>query len=266
MPLGGGAAAPAGFLEMCERTPTECLTTVLPTDQMLADVRAEAARARWAAVFQNAGLTTAPAAIIRVAGTGPAPETSPAPSRAARTAKAKTPDQIRAAKDALRKSPRAGKDRDAPAPGIPPAASAVEAPPPVAAPSRPVARISTEALEAVTRRINRAVRRASDADVFGREDVWILPGGRRPSGDCEDYVLAKRRVLIDQGVDPAALSIAVVRTRRGETHAVLLVATPEGELVLDNLSPRVLPWREAPYEWLQRQAPGQPMVWVDAAA
>jgi predicted transglutaminase-like cysteine proteinase len=45
-------------------------------------------------------------------------------------------------------------------------------------------------------------------------------------------------------------------------HAVLLVATVEGEVVLDNLSPWVLPWNEAPYQWLDRQAPGAPTQWV----
>jgi predicted transglutaminase-like cysteine proteinase len=48
-------------------------------------------------------------------------------------------------------------------------------------------------------------------------------------------------------------------------HAVLLVATENGEVVLDNLSPWVLPWAEAPYAWLDRQAAGTGK-WVRVAA
>ena len=119
-------------------------------------------------------------------------------------------------------------------------------------------------LEGVNRRLNRAIRRGSDQELFGQADVWVAPAGSRASGDCEDYVLAKRRTLIDAGVDPSRLSIALVLTRRGEGHAVLLVATEEGEYVLDNLSPWVLRWDQAPYEWRERQAPGRPLTWVAA--
>ena len=59
-----------------------------------------------------------------------------------------------------------------------------------------------------------------------------------------------------------ALTIAIVRTRQGEGHAVLLVATDQGEYVLDNLSPWAMPWRQVGYQWLKRQAPGQPLTWV----
>lgn len=197
MPTGAPTAAPAGFIEMCERTPEDCLAAPRSTDRTLAEARDWAGRERWASVFQTAGMVTVA------------------------TSQSLTPG--------------------------------------------PVATLSKEALEAVSRRVNRAIRRASDVEIHGREDVWVLPGGHRPSGDCEDYVLAKRRALIEEGVDAAALSIAIVRTRRGEQHAVLLVATSEGEQVLDNLTPWVLPWREAPYEWLERQAPGQPRIWVRAA-
>lgn len=128
-----------------------------------------------------------------------------------------------------------------------------------------LATVSIDVLQSVNRRINRSIRRASDIDAFGRDDLWLAPTGPRATGDCEDYVLAKRRALIDLGIAPGALSIAIVRTRRGESHAVLLVATPQGEQVLDNLSPWVLRWNDAPYEWRERQMPGQPLSWVRIA-
>ncbi|WP_428152556.1 transglutaminase-like cysteine peptidase [Brevundimonas sp.] len=265
MPLGAVSSAPTGFVEMCERTPSECLAVARPTDTLLAEVRIWAGRARWSAVFQTAGVTSAPAAIPAPTVAPPvAPlidldpvsvavvERSPVDARRLKP----TRQDIRALKDDRRKHRRVTTSK-------PPSRAA----PPVAttAPVLPVAEVTVQRLETVTRRVNRAIRRASDADAHGRADVWVSPQGRGAVGDCEDYVLAKRRTLIEDGVDPAAMSIAIVRTRGGELHAVLLVATPEGERVLDNLTPWVLLWNEAPYDWLERQAPGQPLVWVEAA-
>jgi predicted transglutaminase-like cysteine proteinase len=265
MPLGSTSSAPMGFMEMCERTPSDCLAVTRPTDTMLSEVRAWAGRARWAAVFQNAGVSSVPAAIpAPMIAVPPAPVSDLDPvsvsvverSTAGPPRRKPTPQDIRALKDERRKHRRITTSK------APPRA----APPPVTtAPVLPIADAAVQRLETVTRRVNRAIRRASDADAYGRADVWIIPQGQGAAGDCEDYVLAKRRALIEDGVDPAAMSIAIVRTRGGELHAVLLVATPEGERVLDNLTPWVLLWNEAPYEWLERQAPGQPLVWVQAA-
>jgi predicted transglutaminase-like cysteine proteinase len=66
------------------------------------------------------------------------------------------------------------------------------------------------------------------------------------------------------GVLAPALPVAVNNgdQTRGETHAVLLVTTDRGELVLDNLSSWVKPWQDVRYQWIERQAPGQPLTWV----
>ena len=283
MPLGRNSAPPAGFMELCQRVPEDCLSTPVASPQDLSRVRIWASQSRLTLTFGAAGLlnrSTATAAIPTPA-RGPAPP--PSLSRPAKTPSlagpfpAKTPEapeQRRARKDAARKAegrkgarkPTAEMATRLPAPAAPP--TPIRPAPVVAAPagqSPSLAALPMDTIQAVNRRINRTIRRASDADAFGREDLWVVPTGPRPSGDCEDYVLAKRRALIEAGVAPAALSIAIVRTRRGETHAVLLVATAEGEQVLDNLSPWVLRWDEAPYQWLERQAPGQPLTWVNAA-
>lgn len=118
-------------------------------------------------------------------------------------------------------------------------------------------------LHAVNRSVNVAIAPANDRDA----DTWTLPlaDGRR-TGDCEDYVLEKRRALIAHGVPAKALSIAVVRTLRGETHAVLVAATEAGELVLDNRSTRIVAWNETGYRWVKRQSPTDPARWVRVAA
>jgi predicted transglutaminase-like cysteine proteinase len=116
----------------------------------------------------------------------------------------------------------------------------------------------------VNRHVNESIRYASARALYGNEDYWTLPldaGGLR-AGDCKDYVLEKRKSLVEQGVPSADLSIAVVVLRTGVAHAVLLVATDHGELVMDSLSSWILPWHELDYRWVSRQAPGQQLVWV----
>jgi predicted transglutaminase-like cysteine proteinase len=112
----------------------------------------------------------------------------------------------------------------------------------------------------INRRMNREIRHVPDQELYGEEDRWSLPGAAR--GDCEDYVLAKRSALIEAGVAPEALSIAIVETPRGESHAVLLLASDRGEYVLDSLSPWVSRWDRVNYRWRERQAQGGAFDWV----
>ena len=96
------------------------------------------------------------------------------------------------------------------------------------------------------------------------DDYWVAPGtGPSARGDCEDFALQKRRELISAGIDPNALSLALVRTRAGENHAVLIVASDQGDYVLDNRTDDVKLWNEVPYQWISRQAPGGTLAWVD---
>lgn len=55
-------------------------------------------------------------------------------------------------------------------------------------------------------------------------------------GDCNDYVLTKRSRLIRLGVPPGALRVAITTTRSGTAHAILVVRTSAGDIVLDNLN------------------------------
>lgn len=114
----------------------------------------------------------------------------------------------------------------------------------------------------INRQVNRRIRQAPDADVYGAEDYWAAPAESGARGDCEDYVLAKRRAMIEAGIPAEALSIAIVRTHWGESHAVLLLAADTGDFVLDSLTPRILRWDRVDYEWRERQAPGKIFAWV----
>jgi predicted transglutaminase-like cysteine proteinase len=133
----------------------------------------------------------------------------------------------------------------------------------------PMTEALTGALESVNVRINRQIRYVSDdRRLYGEDDYWTLPldAGGPAAGDCKDYVLEKRQALIAAGVPAEDLSIAIVQTPWGATHAVLLVSTERGEMVLDSLSSAVKPWRKTGYTWLERQAPGKQFSWVTVVA
>lgn len=125
----------------------------------------------------------------------------------------------------------------------------------------------TEALNVnlirVNRQVNQLIRSVPDKISAEGGDIWSLPlvEGRR-EGDCEDFVLEKRRALIAAGVPYDALSIAVVRTTFGKAHAVLIVGTDGGELVLDSRSPWVLSWDQMDYAWVKRQSPINSWQWI----
>jgi predicted transglutaminase-like cysteine proteinase len=77
-----------------------------------------------------------------------------------------------------------------------------------------------------------------------------------------DYVLLKRKMLIDAGWPREALLITVVRDKKGEGHAVLTVKSDKGEFVLDNQNENVLAWTETGYRFVKRQSQSDPNVWV----
>jgi len=114
-------------------------------------------------------------------------------------------------------------------------------------------------LDAVNRAINTAIQPATDIEVYGVTEYWTLPSTR---GDCEDYALLKRKVLIERGWPAAALLMTVVRDETGDGHAVLTVRTSNGDYVLDNKAPDMKLWHATPYAYVMRQSYLNPHVWV----
>lgn len=133
-------------------------------------------------------------------------------------------------------------------------------------PNTPAPDLTPKLWSAITRvngTVNRAITQRKDQETYGVEEFWATPlAAGLTYGDCEDYVLEKRRALLAEGVPAHALSIAVVRTSWGESHAVLLVSTSQGDYVLDNLNPWVLPWEKANLVWLERQVAGAAFNWA----
>ena len=108
--------------------------------------------------------------------------------------------------------------------------------------------------------VNRAVRPMSDFDIYGKDEVWAYPD--QGVGDCEDYVLEKRRQIAADGVSLANLLITVVRKPDGEGHAVLTMRTDRGDFILDNLNNEIKPWHVTGYRYLKRQASTHTGRWV----
>lgn len=114
-------------------------------------------------------------------------------------------------------------------------------------------------VRAVNLAVNTEITPVTDQELFGRDEVWAYPVN---AGDCEDFVLAKRKILMDKGFPESALLITVVRKPDGEGHAVLTLRTATGDFVLDNLENEVKPWYRTPYTYLKRQATFDSGRWV----
>lgn len=106
---------------------------------------------------------------------------------------------------------------------------------------------------------NDTIRPVTDMEFYQREEYWAYPTSY---GDCEDYVLMKRHMLMQQGWPASSLLITVVRQRNGEGHAVLTVRTDRADYVLDNLVNKILPWNKTSYTFLKRQAESNSGHWA----
>ncbi len=223
LPAGQQISAPTAFLEMCSRSPEDCQQSAQPQAARIVSLARQAMVDKYELAFTH---LTANAASDPMPG-------AIAPSQWPRLVGNRLPDTTLPASPAA-DYVRIDLDRDAMA-----------------------------ILKGVNRRVNRSLIADTDARVYQTNDYWeapVLTRGAR--GDCEDFALVKRRLLIEQGIPAAALSLAVVRTRYNEDHAVLVVATRQGDFVLDNLAFTVRPWQKTGYYWVSRQAPGDDLGWV----
>jgi predicted transglutaminase-like cysteine proteinase len=108
--------------------------------------------------------------------------------------------------------------------------------------------------------VNDSVWPITDMDHWGVVERWNYPDDGY--GDCEDYVLLKRKMLLQAAWPRQALLITVVRDRNGDGHAVLTVKTDKGEFILDNQNPEILLWSETGYHFVKRQSQTDPNNWI----
>jgi predicted transglutaminase-like cysteine proteinase len=107
--------------------------------------------------------------------------------------------------------------------------------------------------------VNGKIAPVSDEELYGKPEYWTFP---TDAGDCEDYLLLKKRYLEGLGFPAAALLITVVLDERSQGHAVLTVTTDKGDFVLDNRRNDVLRWNNTGYSFLKRQSAEDPRQWV----
>jgi predicted transglutaminase-like cysteine proteinase len=110
--------------------------------------------------------------------------------------------------------------------------------------------------------VNGKIAPVSDQDLYGEPEYWAFP---TDAGDCEDYLLLKKRYLEGLGFPPSALLITVVLDEKSEGHAVLTVTTDEGDFILDNRRNEIRRWSDLDYTYLKRQSPRDPRAWVALA-
>ena len=114
-------------------------------------------------------------------------------------------------------------------------------------------------LVAVNSLVNRIVEPTEDQELYGEIERWTYPENR---GDCEDYVLLKRRMLIQRGWPASSLLITVVTDENGAGHAVMTARTSNGDYILDNKNSKILAWNKVPYRFYKRQSYRNPKRWV----
>ena len=112
----------------------------------------------------------------------------------------------------------------------------------------------------INRWANDNIKPLTDMEHWGVVERWDYPTDGY--GDCEDYVLLKRQMLMKAGWPSSALLVTVVRDKKGDGHAVLTVKTDKGEFVLDNQEEDIVQWSETGYRFVKRQSQSDPNVWV----
>lgn len=106
--------------------------------------------------------------------------------------------------------------------------------------------------------VNRRIAPVTDRELYNVDELWTYPAKQ---GDCEDYVLLKRKLLMNRGWPVGSLLITVVRDQNGDGHAVLTARTDRGEFILDNQVGAVLPWNQTVYRYIKRQSETDDVAW-----
>jgi predicted transglutaminase-like cysteine proteinase len=116
---------------------------------------------------------------------------------------------------------------------------------------------------------NREIAPVGDENHYGIYEQGILNWWTYPDdgkGNCNDYVLLKRRLLIEAGWPKAALLMTVVIDHHGDGHLILMVRTDRGDLILDNMREDIVSWNRTGYRFVKRQSALNHNDWVSIQA
>ena len=115
-------------------------------------------------------------------------------------------------------------------------------------------------LNKINNYVNKTIKPTTDQDLYKTVEKWTYPS--KGAGDCEDYVLLKRKMLVDRGWPAESLLITVAIDKNNGGHAVLTAVTDRGDLILDNQEEGIRRWNRTPYRYHKRQSQFHPSVWV----
>ena len=99
--------------------------------------------------------------------------------------------------------------------------------------------------ERINSDVNARVTYKADLEQFDTPEFWAMAG---KFGDCEDYALLKRKVLLEQGWPKDKLGLCVCEAF-GSGHCCLWVETDKGSFILDNNYAFPVKPSELPYKW-----------------
>ena len=99
--------------------------------------------------------------------------------------------------------------------------------------------------ERINNTVNTSVTYKTDLEQYNKPEFWCLPSR---FGDCEDYALLKRKMLIDAGFDRDKIHLCTCFVD-GAGHCVLLVETDRGNYILDNNQSEPVQPNFLSYKW-----------------
>lgn len=120
-------------------------------------------------------------------------------------------------------------------------------------------------LQQIDSLVNHEIQGIGDNDHYGIYKLGIINWWTYPDdggGNCNDYVLLKKKLLVEAGWPRSALLLTVVLDTRNEGHLVLMARTDDGDLILDNLTDTIKTWDATGYTFIKRQSANDPNNWV----
>ncbi|MFK0164045.1 transglutaminase-like cysteine peptidase [Rhizobium sp. NPDC090279] len=120
-------------------------------------------------------------------------------------------------------------------------------------------------LQQINSLVNHEIQGVGDNDHYGIYKLGIINWWTYPddgAGNCNDYVLLKKKLLVEAGWPRSALLLTVVLDTHNEGHLVLMARTNDGDLILDNLTDTVKNWSGTGYTFIKRQTADNPNNWV----
>ncbi|TGV26328.1 transglutaminase-like cysteine peptidase [Mesorhizobium sp. M4B.F.Ca.ET.143.01.1.1] len=114
-------------------------------------------------------------------------------------------------------------------------------------------------LEDVNRAVNRSIKYRLDVeDHFDDGPEW---------GDCDDFALTKRNILLKRGFDPSNVLFIYAHLHgesEGNDHNVLAIRTDHGLKIMDNMTDEIYGFDRMMVDWAYMEGIENPKAWLSA--